>query len=148
MFDLEDFVENPEVTALFGLIKAQWLKLAADYGLNPKSEQKKEKVRRLVLDDMIENELFTIEELAVLGQPRDLLALKQLEDRKLQVELLRAENERLRLTQGLEQHSNEQEPSFKLETAMRFVPKFSEEEPEGFFTHFEKNSSPSQLACG
>ena len=54
-------------------------------------------MRRLVLDDMIENELFTVEKLAVLGHPRDLLALKQLEleNHKLQVELLNAENKRL-----------------------------------------------------
>ena len=26
MFDLEDFVENPEVTALSGLAKAQWVR--------------------------------------------------------------------------------------------------------------------------
>ena len=140
MFDLEDFVENPEVMALSGLTKAHWLKLAAHYGLNPKFGKRKEEMRRLVLDDMIENELFNVEELTVLGHPRNLLALKQLEveDQKLQVKLLRAENERLRLTQGLGQHSSEQEPSFKLETAMRLVPKFSEEDPEGFFTHFEK----------
>ena len=97
---------------------------------------------------MTENEMFTVEELAVLGHPRDLLALKQLdlEDCKLQVELLRAENERFRFTQGLGQHSSEQEPNFKLETAMRFVPNINEEEPEGFLTHFEK-SCLSQLAC-
>ena len=41
------------------------------------------------------------------------------------------------LIQDLGQHIREQVPSFKLEKAMRFVPKFSEEEPEGFFTHFE-----------
>ena len=49
MFDLEDFVENPEVTASSGLTKAQWLKLAAYYSLTLKSGQRKEEVRRIAL---------------------------------------------------------------------------------------------------
>ena len=39
------------------------------------------------------------------------------------------------------QHNSEQEPSFKLETAMEFVPKFSEEEPERFFTFWKKTAA-------
>ena len=82
--------------------------------------------------------MFSAEQLFALCQPKDLLALKQLEleNRRFELEVLKAENERLKLNQG---HLPPIEKNgFNLEMALRFVPKFSEEEPELFFTHFER----------
>lgn len=51
---------------------------------------------------------------------------------KIKVEKLKAENARLRLTQYLGDI-----PHFKLNEAVRFVPKFNKVESKCFFTYFE-----------
>lgn len=143
MFVLEEFVKQPEVTALSSLTKAQWLQLASHYGLSVRTGQRKDEVRSLVINQLVKAEVFTAEEVAVLGHPQDLLALKQLEveNRRLELELLKAENERLRLRQDSLQPAVAQGPVFKLGTAQRFVPTFSEKEPEEFFNHFERTAA-------
>ncbi|XP_047476425.1 uncharacterized protein LOC125030432 [Penaeus chinensis] len=56
-----------------------------------------------------------------------------LESRKLDLEMFKAENERMRLMQRPNQ---EHYPHFQ--DAIKFVPKFNETEPEYFFIHFER----------
>ena len=85
--------------------------------------------------------MFSAEQLFALGQPKDPLALRQLEleNRRLELDLLKAENERLKLNQG--HVPSIEKNGFNLDTALRFVPKFREEEPELFFTHFERTAA-------
>ena len=141
MFVLEDFIANPTVTALSKLTKVQWVSLAAHYRLEYSLGSRKDEIKQLVLQHMLKEEIFSEEEVEMLERPSNLIALRQieLEEKKLEVERMRADNERIRLSRS--PTPVECEPDyFKIDKALKFVPKFNEKDPEEFFTHFEKSA--------
>lgn len=128
---------NPSVANLAGLTKVQWLQLATYCKLEAQSFLRKYEIRRaLVAADVVE--IFSEEELKFLDKCRELFAFKQpeLKNRKIQVELMRAESERLRLSQSSVSAPAETNEHFKLENAVKFFffffPNLSEDDPEWF----------------
>lgn len=138
MFVLNDFITKPTVTALFKLTKAEWVALATHYKLQCSPSLRKDEVKQSVLAYFVKEEIFTEEEVDLLEHPNHLIALRQieLEEKRLEVEKLKADNDKLRLTHN----PSSTACTFKTEVALKFVPKFDEEDPEGFFTHFEKSA--------
>ncbi|XP_037803376.1 uncharacterized protein LOC119597807 [Penaeus monodon] len=136
MFSVESFVDNPSAEALSGLTKAQWSELAAHYCIPIRSSLRKDEIRTLVTDYLLEHNVLSADDLELLC-PRDVTMARQydLESRKLDLEMFKAENERMRLMQRPNQ---ERYPHFRVEDAIKFVPKFNETEPEYFFIHFER----------
>ncbi|XP_063600010.1 uncharacterized protein LOC134776228 [Penaeus indicus] len=133
---VESFIENPSAEALVGLTKAQWSELAAHYCIPIRSSLRKDEIRTLVTEYLIEHHVLSEDELEHVC-PRDVTVARQyeLESRKLDLEMFKAENERMRLMQRPNQ---ERYPHFRIEDAIKFVPKFNEAEPEYFFIHFER----------
>ncbi|KAK4321770.1 hypothetical protein Pmani_007399 [Petrolisthes manimaculis] len=131
MLVLADFVANPEVESLTSLTKVQWFELATHYELEVRAGQSKKELRQLVLQHMVEDEILAEEDVAALDKPSDLIILK-----RLQLQLAHADNEKLRLQ--LSQGSSTSEPPFRLSDALKFVPLFPEEDPDGFFMSFER----------
>ncbi|KAK4318798.1 hypothetical protein Pmani_010221 [Petrolisthes manimaculis] len=109
----------------------QWLELATHYELEPRAGQSKKELRQLVLQHMVEDDILAEEDAAALDKPSDLIILK-----RLQLQLAHADNEKLRLQ--LSQGSSTSEPPFRLSDALKFVPLFPEEDPDGFFISFER----------
>ncbi|XP_037802170.1 uncharacterized protein LOC119596887 isoform X2 [Penaeus monodon] len=136
MFSVESFVDNPSAEALVGLTKAQWSELAAHYCIPIRSSLRKDEIRTLVTDYLLEHNVLSADDLELLC-PRDVTMARQydLESRKLDLEMFKAENERMRLMQRPNQ---ERYPHFRVEDAIKFVPKFNETEPEYFLIHFER----------
>ena len=140
MFVLQEFIAKPSVAVLFKLTKAQWVELATHYGLQFNPSLKKDEIKEKVLGYMVQEEIFSEVEVEMLQHPSQLIALRQIEldEKRLEVEKLKADNERLRLTRNLSTVGDT--GCFKIEVALKFVPKFNEDDPEGFFTHFEKSA--------
>lgn len=113
MFVLEDFIANPEVEGLTGLTKNQWFELANYYELEPRASLRKDEV----LTHLVETEIFTEDDIAVLDSPSDLLILK-----RLQLQIAQAENEKLKLQ--ISQGSSTPGVPFRLSDAIKFVPPF------------------------
>nr|XP_027239509.1 uncharacterized protein LOC113830500 [Penaeus vannamei] len=127
-------LERTEV--LVGLTKAQWSELAAHYCIPFRSSLRKDEIRTLVTEYLLEHKVLSEEDLEPLC-PRDVTMARQydLESRKIDLEMFKAENERMRLMQ---RPDREHHPHFRIEDAIKFVPKFNETEPEYFFIHFER----------
>ncbi|XP_069980180.1 uncharacterized protein [Penaeus vannamei] len=136
MFSVESFVANPSAEVLVGLTKAQWSELAAHYCIPFRSSLRKDEIRILVTEYLLEHKVLSEEDLEPLC-PRDVTMARQydLESRKIDLEMFKAENERMRLMQ---RPDREHHPHFRIEDAIKFVPKFNETEPEYFFIHFER----------
>jgi len=136
MFSVESFVANPSAEVLVGLTKAQWSELAAHYCIPFRSSLRKDEIRTLVTEYLLEHKVLSEEDLEPLC-PRDVTMARQydLESRKIDLEMFKAENERMRLMQ---RPDREHHPHFRIEDAIKFVPKFNETEPEYFFIHFER----------
>ncbi|XP_069975925.1 uncharacterized protein [Penaeus vannamei] len=136
MFSVESFVANPSAEVLVGLTKAQWSELAANYCIPFRSSLRKDEIRTLVTEYSLEHKVLSEEDLEPLC-PRDVTMARQydLESRKIDLEMFKAENERMRLMQ---RPDREHHPHFRVEDAIKFVPKFNETEPEYFFIHFER----------
>lgn len=147
MFDLDDFIASPSASALVDATKAQWTALASHYKLPITSSMRKSEIRESVVDHLVLNGVIAREDFgSVFPVKADTLttepvqdaradSLYQLEMAKVEVERIKAENERLRLSLSINGASQ-----FKLSQAVKFVPHFNEEEPEWFFTHFERTA--------
>ncbi|XP_063586255.1 uncharacterized protein LOC134763618 [Penaeus indicus] len=137
VFSVENFVVNPSADLLVPLKKAQWCELAAHYEIPIRSSLRKDVIREIVLDHLVMLNVLTREDVED-NFPDATMKRRQidLEFQKVEVEKLRAENERMRLVQRSEHDSCDSR--FQLKEAVRFVPRFSEQEPEYFFAHFER----------
>ena len=136
-FDLKDFIAAPSASLLVDLNKSQWKELVAHYGIPVRPSFRKDELIDVVLQHLVTHSIITREDMED-HFPFETLKRRQLEleFERVQVEKLKAENDRLRLEQG----SNNVAPpnTFHVKEAIRFVPTFSEKDPEHFFMHFER----------
>ena len=137
MFDVEKFSENPSAFALTDLTKAQWSELARHYGIAVPSSYRKQAICDLVLDKLTELSILSKEEINSAFKNQSNFSDADYHATRNELEQLRRENDRLTL---LTSNVNSFPSEFKLNAAIKFVPKFNEEKPECFFTHFERTA--------
>ena len=148
MFSVSEFEQNPSARALVDLTKAQWFELAIHYQIPAAPSLRKHEVRDIVINGLVSQDVIQREDLGTVfastGQVSQMSNVSEtmsqsqidLEREKIAVERIKAENERMRLTHNMAEDITH----FKLQQAIKFVPKFNEEEPDWFFTHFERTA--------
>ena len=129
MFSVESFAANPSVGLLTGLTKAQWCDLAAHYEVPVRASSRKDEICALVAGYLVDNEIISESDLQIVC-PSDVTSFRQydLEKRRLELERLKLENERVRLMQ----QSTNIQSGFRINDAVKLVPKFNEDEPDNF----------------
>jgi len=152
-FSVENFVEKPTLAVVHTLKKAQLLALVQHYKLEC-GTMKKSKVKELVVDHLIEEELVSDEELEASNSviSENAVELKRLEiadrkkERESQLRLKELEIHEKELSVQLKLKELEtssppqpaEPPQFDGSKQIRFVPLFQEKEVDKYFLHFEK----------
>ena len=75
-FDLEDFVSQPSVDKLDGLLKDDWIMLACQYKIVITSSGRKNKIACAVIDKLVEQEIIDESAYDLCDDSNSLLELK------------------------------------------------------------------------
>ena len=157
-FDPKQFIENPDATEFKSLNKDKLLALAEHLELfDVKKSIKKSEIKNIVAEKLIEDEIFSEEE--ILSETDKMLLFKKLElefqekerekERELELRKLemqerqqalekeKLELEKLRLKQDSDKFEA-LEKKFDVTKHIRLVPPFQEKEVDQYFLHFEK----------
>lgn len=165
VFNVTEFLKNPDLIQLDQLKKDDLVLLAQGLEIPFRVSMKKQTIKNLIIDEMVNLEYFGHEALNKKVQEEDLLKLKQMEMdyelKKLQLEIEREERQRERelrqelelrklevdreieiekTKHGFQSNTNSSPKSERFDAAknMRLVPTFAEKAVDKYFPQFEK----------
>ncbi|KAJ8049320.1 hypothetical protein HOLleu_02019 [Holothuria leucospilota] len=152
-FNLDKFVASPSVEELDSLKKSEIVKVAKHYGIEFQPLMRKDEIKRYVLEYLVDESVLpsTVLETAEMEREREREERemqKEKEEREMQREKEERE-ERERREEKAREHEfrlkqlelgviKGSDPKIGLDTHVKFVPKFQEDNVEKFFNHFEK----------
>jgi len=150
----ELFVSEPSKSSLLKLKRAELLEVADHYKISCSSSSKKEEIRSVILEHLLEEEIISEDE-GELSTSSAALELKRLQfqenervrENALRMKELEIKEKELALQMKLKELEAKAVPSpepvskpagFDISKHVRFVPPFQEREIDKYFLHFEK----------
>lgn len=158
MVDINAFIESPSYTLLGKCMKEQLLRIADHYEIDVVDKKRKESIKAELKLKLCERDILSMDKDLIVSaqmqsdspsvltfeQQKELLLLQMEHERlkqhseydRMELEKAKIEVEVLKLR--LMKEGREDRVTFAVNSNLKFVPKFNEEDPDIFFTLFER----------